>query len=851
MRKRLILTYKTPVADPDRAGNPDIMRRLADHARVVVWEAKPDGTCVYIGSTVTGRISHNPDLSEWYACVHTEDRARVATFIDDARQYGREYQLEYRIVRSDGSIRWIAETAAPKLAPNGTVDLFVGTFADVTDSHETRTKLMRSETEHRLLTENACDMISHCDANNVYVYVSPSHKDTLGYEAHELIGTPLYDYIHPDDLKADASVVRPPGTKRRGLVNIRFRHKDGSWVWLGATTRTLRDPNTGAKLGMVSVAREITVQIEAERELARREERFRSLISLSSDWYWETDADLRFTFFSEGIYSKLRVQPERLLGSRFEDHAQDKHAQGLMVCLESIRARRPFHDVIFPAASSADPEVVRFLRISGEPFSENGEFRGYRGVSRDVTREVRTAKALERLATRDILTELPNRALLQTRLRQRLEKRESNVSHAVFFIDLDDFKEVNDSFGHAAGDVLLKEIAVRLSQCVRPDDTVARLGGDEFVVVAECLNGNASAIGLAEKLCKMLDHPVIIEGHEIKASASIGISMYPADGDSSESLLQSADTALYRAKALGGNTFCFFTPEMGEASRSRMVMQAALRHAIARNELQVYYQPRVQLKSFTVTGVEALLRWMHPELGAVSPNEFIPLAEEIGLIDEIGDWVLQQATLQAQQWSLRFGKPLKVSVNLSARQIRTKKLLTSVEKALQDSGLPAHQLELELTESALMEDADVAADLLTELKALGLRLSVDDFGTGYSSLAYLCRFPLDSLKLDRSFLMQVQAHDTSRWKLAEAVIKLAHTLDLSVVAEGVESEEHLAFLRTTSCDEIQGTCISEPLGQVKAEALLQAVFANGTLLSPASPAAPVTSAVPAAPGLAP
>jgi len=841
MRKRLALTPKNDLAQPHPAAGPDVMRRLADHARVVVWEAMADGTCVYVGSTVSGQLRDVLALSDWYACVHPDDGARVAAYVADARQHGREYQIEYRIVRSDGGIRWIAETAAPKVVPNGTADLFVGTFADVTESHETRTRLRRSETEHRLLTENACDLISHCDADNVYVYASPSHKDTLGYEPHELIGTRVYDYIHPDDLKTDASVVRPAGTKRRGLVNIRFRHKNGAWVWLGATTRTLRDPNTGTKLGMVSVGRDITAQIEADRELARREERFRSLISLSSDWYWETDADLRFTFFSEGIYSKLRVRPEQLLGSRFEDHAQEPHAHGLIVCLESIRARRPFHDVIFPAASEADPEVVRFLRISGEPFSENGQFCGYRGVSRDVTREVRTAKALERLATRDILTELPNRALLQTRLRQRLERRERDVSHAVFFIDLDNFKEVNDSFGHAAGDVLLKEIASRLSQCVRPDDTVARLGGDEFVVVAECLNGNASAIGLAEKLRKMLDRPIIIEGHEIKASASIGISMYPNDGDSSESLLQSADTALYRAKALGGNTYCFFTSEMGEASRSRMVMQAALRHAVARNELQVYYQPRVQLKTFTVTGVEALLRWVHPELGGVSPNEFIPLAEEIGLIDEIGDWVLQQATLQAQEWSQRFGKPLKVSVNLSARQIRTKKLLSSVANALRDSGLPARQLELELTESALMDDADMAAELLTELKALGLRLSVDDFGTGYSSLAYLCRFPLDSLKLDRSFLMQVQAHDISRWKLAEAVINLAHTLDLSVVAEGVESEEHLAFLRTTSCDEIQGTCISEPLDRARAETLLQAVFANGTLSAPAEPSAAVAS----------
>ncbi|WP_151636471.1 sensor domain-containing protein [Noviherbaspirillum aerium] len=802
------------------------LRRLADDAGVIVWEASISGPYQYVGSAarrarpVSQRSGYlELSLKDWLEFIHPEDVLRVERCVTQAREQRREYQVQYRILCSDGTVRWVAEAAAPKFGPDRSSDTYIGTFLDVSESHEARARLARSEMEHRLLTENARDMISHTDANDIYVYVSPSHKDTLGYEAHEMLGTRLYDYIHPEDQELPAEK-----RKRRGLLHIRFRHKNGSWVWLGATTRTLRDPATNAKLGTVSIAREITAQIEAERELQRREERFRSLISLSSDWYWETDAELRFTFFSEGIYHKLRVKPEQLLGSSFRDHAQDPHAPGLLVCLESIRERRSFHDVIFPAASAVDPELVRFLRISGEPFFDNGIFHGYRGVSRDVTREVRTSRALERLATLDILTELPNRALLQTSLRQRLDSREAGVFIAVFFIDLDNFKEVNDSFGHAAGDILLKEIAIRLNRCVRSDDTVARLGGDEFVVVAECRNGESSAKRLAEKLTRSLDLPILIKGHEVKASASIGISMYPQDGDTSESLLQSADTALYRAKAFGGGTYRFFTADMGAASRSRLVMQAALRHAVARNELQVYYQPRVHLQSHTVTGVEALLRWMHPDLGTVPPSEFIPLAEEIGLINDIGDWVLRRATMQVQQWSRHFGRPLKVSVNLSARQIRTNKLVRSVGQALQASGLPPDQLELELTESALMEDADVAACLLRELKSLGLRISVDDFGTGYSSLAYLGRFPLDSLKLDRSFL--AQADKDGSWKLAEAVINLAHTLDLSVVAEGVEKEEHLAFLRTTACDEIQGTCISEPLAPLEAERLLQDAFAR-------------------------
>jgi len=801
------------------------MRRLLDTASLLVWQSDAAGRCIYLNPMARQALpaGEEPRLDERFGLLHPEDAPRVIQEIGEARQRASEYRIAYRICRSDGSERWMEETAAPRLGPDGRLLGYMGTLVDVSASHEVLVRLARSEAEHRLLTENARDLISYCDANGVYVYVSPSHRDTLGYEPHELVGTRLYDYIHPDD-----ALPRGPGIKgwRPGLVNIRFRHKNGQWVPVAASMRNVRDPYSGAKLGTVALARDVTGQLEAERELSRRAERFRSLTSLSSDWYWETDATLRFSFFSEGIYQRLGLRAGQLLGTGFGEHVADPKAPGFLACADCITSRRPFHDLIYPIWSLNEPGVVRFLRISGEPFSENGVFCGYRGVSRDVTHEVRTANALEILATRDTLTELPNRALLQQRLKQRLEERAADEVLAVFFIDLDNFKEVNDSLGHAAGDSLLKDIARTLRRCVRPDDTVARLGGDEFVVLAECRAGELPAVSLAEILCAALDQPFMIEGHEVKVCASIGISMYPQDGDSSEALLQNADTALYRAKAAGGNSFRFYTPEMGAASRTRMLRQAALCHALERNEFTVYYQPRVDLRTHQVAGVEALLRWTHPQLGPVSPADFIPLAEESGMIDEITDWVLQRATRQVQVWSRRFGRPFIVSVNLSARQLRNRKILGSVARALARSGLGPAQLELELTESALMEDTETAARLLKELKSFGLRLSVDDFGTGYSSLAYLRRFPFDSLKLDRSFLLRNQADEVSPWKLAEAIINLAHTLDLSVVAEGVECEEHLAFLRTTACDEIQGACISEPLPAARLEKLLHEAFAT-------------------------
>lgn len=814
------MTSTTGKSDSPR----EVLRRLADNAPMIVWEIGMDSRCVYLNPESMQGLSSPGAINplEWLKFIHPVDFPETYQIWKAARNNCKEYQLEYRIVRSDGSFRWMMETAAPRFFETGELKSYVGTIVDVTEHHEAREKLARSVAEHKLLTEHAGDMISHSDADNRYVYASPSHKEILGYDPEELRGTPLYDYIHPDDLKPDPSLPsdRAPGQRPR-LVNIRFRHKNGEWIWIGASTRTIRDPHTGKKSGMVSVARDITAQLGAARELARREERFRSLTSLSSDWYWEMDAKGRFIFISDGIFTRLGVRPDQFIGTTFESHVTDIRDPGFVACVESMAARRAFRDFVCPVNAITDPGAIRYLRISGEPFTEDGVFSGFRGVTHDVTREIKTARTLERLATRDTLTGLPNRALLETRLKQRLNDRRGDLPQAVFFIDLDAFKEVNDSLGHAAGDMLLKEIAERLRQCVRPDDIVARLGGDEFVVVAECKQGSLSAASIAEKLYAALEKPAVTAGHEVKVRASTGISMYPQDGETSEILLQNADTALYRVKAAGGKTFSFFTAEMGAATKMRLAMQVALRHALERNEFEVHYQPRVNLSTLEMTGMEALLRWTHPELGSISPVEFIPLAEETGLIDEIGDWVLRRATSQTQEWITRYNRPLRLSVNLSARQLQNANLVASVAQALHSSCLPAHLLELELTETGLVEDPDLATRLLKELKAFGLRLSVDDFGTGYSSLSYLCRFPLDTLKLDRSFLLQKHPEDVSPRKLAKAIINLAHTLNLSVVAEGVETKEHLEFLRKTSCDEIQGFCISRPIPAAEFEKILR------------------------------
>jgi diguanylate cyclase (GGDEF)-like protein/PAS domain S-box-containing protein len=437
----------------------------------------------------------------------------------------------------------------------------------------------------------------------------------------------------------------------------------------------------------------------------------------------------------------------------------------------------------------------------------------------DITARKQIEHRLEHLATHDTLTGLPNRALLNERLQQMLAFSPRDSTIAVLFIDLDRFKEVNDSFGHQPGDVLLCEVGRRFRQALRPGDVVARLGGDEFMVVAHCSAGRNSAASIAEKLLGMLAAPVDIGNQHVFISASIGISMFPEHGQSREMLFQSADTAMYQAKSAGRNSYRFFTPEMGIAARTRMTLELSLRRALGGEEFEVYYQPRIDLKTMTISGMEALLRWNHPELGQVPPMQFIPLAEEKNLISPIGHWVLRQACRDTVGLMRELGRPLHVSVNLSARQLKNSALQAEVRGVLAETGLPPQLLELELTESALVEDIEHSAQLLKELKDLGVKIAVDDFGTGYSGLAYLRRFSLDVLKLDRSFVMNKDGQ-ASHFDFIKAFVDLAHALKLSVVAEGVETKETLQFLCGTSCDEAQGYFIARPMPLQSLVALL-------------------------------
>jgi diguanylate cyclase (GGDEF)-like protein/PAS domain S-box-containing protein len=591
------------------------------------------------------------------------------------------------------------------------------------------------------------------------------------------------------------------------VASVRLNGPDGAAVgqvvWQpwhpGRTQRAWLMPALLASLLVFTLFTQIVLRSirRATMTVRQSEARFRDIAEAASDWIWETDRRLVLTYVSESFVGATGLNPAEVLGQPLNCVLEPCDAKLRTQYASDLAAARGFRNIVC-VLHLRDGEDTRTLRVAGKPVHDGrGTFHGYRGTATDISSETAALRQVQFLARHDPLTRLPNRAAFHEHLNDMVQHLDGRIGQAaVLCIDLDRFKEINDSLGHAAGDQVLVDCARRLTECVRDSDLVARLGGDEFAVVVTGIGTESDVRSLCGRVHSRLADPVCIEGTDAVVGASIGVAMIPADGRDTAKILQHADIALYRAKFEGRNRTCFFQPGMDEGLRQRRAMETALRHALTAGELAIHYQPLVALDSATVIGVEALLRWNSADRGMIAPADFIPVAEESGLIVGIGDWVLQTACCEAARWP-----DLVLSVNVSPAQFRQRDLVGAVRHALAEAQIDPSQLELEITEGVLIANTADALRTLRRLKDIGVRIAMDDFGTGYSSLSYLQKFPLDKIKIDRSFIAGLCEGNSA---IVRAIIGLGQSLGMQICAEGVESAEQARLLRREGCTQAQG-----------------------------------------------
>jgi diguanylate cyclase (GGDEF)-like protein/PAS domain S-box-containing protein len=745
-------------------------------------------------------FTHDPAL--WSQLIHPDDRAAVEAqtqqLYAERRAATREYRLRHK---HTGEYRWMEDRALPQFDADGRLASLFGVARDVTERR-------RAEAEMRKLSSAIAqtdDAVIITDAAGVIEFVNPAFERNTGYRRAEVLGQ------KPSLVKSgrhdDAFYERLWQTLRRGeafrevFIN---RRKDGTLFYEGKSITPLKD-DRGKITHFVSTGRDITEFLET-RDLATR---LGHILDSSANEIYVFDAEtLRFVQVNEGARRNLGYTADELRALTPLDLKPEFDRARFEALIAPLREGRQevlvFETVHRRKDGSSYPVEVRLQlsRIELAPV--------FVAIILDVSERKRTEERLNYLAYHDSLTGLPNRVRLLERLVQAVAEADRHERLvAVLFLDIDRFKNINDTLGHEAGDQLLGEVASRLTASVRPGDTVARPGGDEFTVVLANVGHIDDVARVAQKIFERFREPFPIAGRDLYITPSIGIALYPFDDRAPEVLLRDADAAMYHAKESGRNTVRYYTAALNERMQRQLALETSLRQALAHGEFLLHYQPQVDLQHGGVIGVEALIRWQQDER-MVSPLEFIPLAEDTGLIVPIGEWVLRETCRQLKAWQAQGLAAVRVSVNLSARQFREAGLAETIGRVLSECEVAADALALEITESAIMHDPESTCTILEKLHAMGIHLSVDDFGTGYSSLGYLKRFPIDSLKIDKSFVRDITT-DPDDAAIAQAVIQLAHNLGIKVVAEGVETEAQLAFLKRRGCDAIQGYLFSKPL----------------------------------------
>ena len=817
------------LVDDDMAVLADLRMRdrwlqlIAENSSDVVVLIRENGVVEWMSRPVGLRETITPDMvvgtAPW-GMIHADDRQAAMEALARVTTQGRSGEVEVRFETAPGRYTWLA-AKAHRLDDPALPGRMVVSFRDIDDEHRARELLVASERRYRTLAENATDVVYTLNLDGTITWVSPSVTDIFGWLPDEVVGRHVQTFMHPDDL-----VVNSPRRSRvidgggeRGQAEIRFLDSAGEWRWVGLTGRVLRDEE-GAPLGGIESLRDISAEMAARVALEDSERQFRLAMQGSPEGMAVVGLDRRFLSVNPALARGLGHDIGWFAGRCideiiFADDLDADHSVCSRLLADEAESRAQERRLL-----AADGSLRWVLHSIGLLRDHDGKPLFFVSHFQDITVRKSAERDLEFAATHDPLTGLSNRANLVDEIRRALSaSHRSQRPTAVVMLDLDHFKFVNDSLGHATGDELIRQAAERIRSTVRDGDLVARQGGDEFVVVIRDLDDPTEAVRLAQRLVEAFRSPVRVEHTELFTTASVGISV-SRGGTDVDALLAEADTAMYVAKDEGRDRLSLFNDELRAAVTERLRIENGLRHALERDEFRVWYQPEVDLRTGALTAVEALLRWDHPDGDFYTADAFISVAEESGLIVEIGALVIRRACGEAALWAAAWPeRDFTVRINLSTRQLAEADLLHTIDAALQTTGVDPGRLCFEITETAILRDIPTVSVNLQGIHERGIALAVDDFGTGYASLTYLRQLPISVLKLDRSFVAGIATDDFDR-RLVSGVIGLARNLGIMVTAEGVENPAQADMLRGLGCRRAQGFLYSKAVSAADIDFLL-------------------------------
>ncbi|MCU7853730.1 MAG: EAL domain-containing protein [Candidatus Thiodiazotropha sp. (ex Monitilora ramsayi)] len=738
--------------------------------------------------------------------IHPDDSAAALSSFETSLTQGTDHFVEYRIIHPDGEERWVECRGRPETDVNGKVIRLLGVVQDITDRKRSQSELEFAATEWTQAMDQFDDAIYLLDMDRHLIRGNEAFFHLTGLDPSQSLGRHIVELIHPQGEENPCVVCQAQEAKREALFTLEPDDPNNPAGRPIEVALKLIHDNHGVPHAMLMSLHDLSHSRKVEEHLRLAA----SVFENTAEGVSITDPDANIIRVNQAFVDITGYQPEEVIGKNSNVLKSGRHDESFYRNLwHSLEETGQWQGEIWNRRKNGSvyPE---WLTISAV-LNDNEELTHYVGIFTDISQIKHSKEQLDHLAHHDALTDLPNRTLLNEYLEQAIRHAGRYDSEfALIMLDLDNFKHINDSLGHSAGDQLLLEVAARLANSAYQDDTVARIGGDEFVILMEDIS-RADDVGIAiEKLMSSLTDSYQLEGHEVQISASLGICLYPRDGNEPTTLLRNADAAMYRAKEEGRNTYQFYTEELTHKAFERVLLESNLRRALELDELYLLYQPQIDLLTGRVIGVEALVRWQHPELGMIPPARFIPLAEESGLIQQIGSWVLRTACFQGVQWleqGTEFGT---LGVNVAGPQIQRGNLPNEVRNALDETEFPASRLDLEITEGFIMQQVDSAIAQLDQLRQLDVTLSIDDFGTGYSSLSYLKQLPINKLKLDQSFVKDIPDNPDDA-AISEAIIAMGKSLGLTVIAEGVETEEQAGFLKEAGCQEAQGYLYSKPV----------------------------------------